>query len=84
MLSGTSARLGSGSQLDSLCVGGKQKGILRRFPAIELSDSRSLATGDSAPLLSTLMIGIDKIVGEWKARSRREKKREVRSTTYVY
>jgi hypothetical protein len=57
MLSGTSARLAVGvSEFGRSYVGGKHN-IPLRFAARGLS-SRSLETGDSAPLLSTLMVGI--------------------------
>jgi hypothetical protein len=58
MLSGTSGRLGVGVNhlVVWLLMGGRE--ILRGFTATGLS-SRSLETGDSAPLLSTLMIEID-------------------------
>jgi hypothetical protein len=56
MLSGTSGRLGVGSQIGCLVVYGGYE-ILRGFTVTGLSSSRSLETGDSAPLLSMLMVG---------------------------
>jgi hypothetical protein len=56
MLSGTSGRLGVGSQIGCLVVDEGYE-ILRGFTVTVLSSSRSLETGDSAPLLSMLMVG---------------------------